>query len=136
MKLFRFRLLYSPPRAEHTRAQSEESYVAPRTPVEEQVATVWAEVLGLDRVGAEDDFFSLGGHSLLATQIVARLSRDFGLDLGLHAFFEEPTVSGVSVAITREQIRQGDPERMTRLLTRVQSLSPEELADFLRENRD
>jgi amino acid adenylation domain-containing protein len=121
---------------EPERSRRAAAYVAPRTPVEEQVATVWAEVLGLDRVGAEDDFFALGGHSLLATQIVARLSRDFGLDLGLHAFFEEPTVSGVSVAITREQIRQGDPERMTRLLTRVQSLSPEELADFLRENRD
>jgi acyl carrier protein len=121
---------------EPDRSRRAGAYVAPRTPVEETVAAVWAEVLGLDRVGAEDDFFALGGHSLLATQIVARLSRDFGLDLGLHAFFEEPTVSGVSVAITREQIRQGDPERMTRLLARVQSLSPEELADFLRENRD
>jgi amino acid adenylation domain-containing protein len=112
------------------------AYVAPRTPVEEKVAAVWAEALGLERVGAEDDFFALGGHSLLATQIIARLSRDFGLDLGLRAFFEAPTVSGVAVTITREQIRQGDPERMARLLARVQSLSPEELADFLRENRD
>jgi amino acid adenylation domain-containing protein len=121
---------------EPDRSRRAGTYVAPRTPVEEKVAAVWAEVLGLDRVGTEDDFFALGGHSLLATQIVARLSRDFGLELGLYAFFAEPTVSGVAVAITREQIRQGDPERMTRLLARVQSLSPEELADFLRENRD
>jgi len=111
-------------------------FVAPRTPLEEQVAAIWAEVLGLERVGAEDDFFALGGHSLLATRIVSRLARDIGVEVGLRALFEEPTVRGVAVAITREQIRQGDPERMANLLARVQGLSPEELADLLRENLD
>ena len=119
---------------EPDRSRRANAYVAPRTPVEERVAAVWAEVLRLDRVGADDDFFLLGGHSLLATQIVSRLSRDFAVDLGLRAFFEEPTVTGVAVAITREQMRQGDPERMAGLLARVQSLSPEELADLLRES--
>ncbi len=120
---------------EPARARRTEGFVAPRTPVETQVAAVWAEVLGLDRIGAEDDFFLLGGHSLLATQIVSRLSRDFGLELGLRAFFAEPTVAGVAAAITREQIRQGNPERMARLLARVRDLSPEELAELLREER-
>jgi amino acid adenylation domain-containing protein len=121
---------------EPDRSRRADAYVAPRTPVEERVAAVWAEILGLDRVGAEDDFFLLGGHSLLATQIVSRLSRDFDVGLSLRAFFEEPTVSGVALAITREQMRQGDPERMAVLLARVQGLSPEELADLLRESRD
>jgi amino acid adenylation domain-containing protein len=121
---------------EPDRSRPAAAYVAPRTPVEEKVAAVWAEVLGVDQVGAEDDFFVLGGHSLLATQIVSRLSRDFGLELGLRAFFEEPTVTGVAMAITREQIRQGDPEQVVRLVNRVQSLSPEDLAALLREERE
>jgi acyl-CoA synthetase (AMP-forming)/AMP-acid ligase II/acyl carrier protein len=121
---------------EPDRSRRVDAYVAPRTPVEERVAAVWAEILGLDRVGAEDDFFLLGGHSLLATQIVSRLSRDFDVELSLRAFFEEPTVSGAALAITREQMRQGDPERMAVLLARVQGLSPEELADLLGESRD
>jgi len=106
---------------------------APRSPVEERVAAVWAEVLDVERVGIEDDFFALGGHSLLATQIVSRLSRDFGVELGLRDFFAQPTVAGVAVAVTREQLRQGDPQQMARLLARVQGLSPEELADLLQE---
>ncbi|HKH45326.1 MAG TPA: amino acid adenylation domain-containing protein, partial [Thermoanaerobaculia bacterium] len=108
-------------------------YVAPRTPLEGQVAAVWSEVLKVNRVGAEDDFFELGGHSLLATQIVARLERELGIDLGLRAFFDEPTVAGVALAITREQMRREDPERMARLLAQVQDLSPEELERLLRE---
>ena len=124
------RALPEPERARHA-----EGFVAPRTPVEAQVAGVWAEVLGLDRVGAEDDFFALGGHSLLATQIVSRLSRDFGVEIGLRAFFEEPTVAGLAAVVTREQIRRGDPERMARLLARVRDLSPDELAELLREER-
>ncbi|HEX3526368.1 MAG TPA: amino acid adenylation domain-containing protein [Thermoanaerobaculia bacterium] len=120
---------------EPERSRRAEDFVAPRTPVESKVAAVWTEVLGLDRIGAEDDFFLLGGHSLLATQIVSRLSRDFGVEIGLRAFFAEPTVAGVATAVTREQIRQGNPERMARLLARVRDLSPEELAELLREER-
>jgi amino acid adenylation domain-containing protein len=109
------------------------SFVAPRTPLEARVAGVWGEVLGLEQVGAEDDFFELGGHSLLATQIVARLERELGVEVGLRAFFDEPSVAGVALAITREQMRQEDPERIERLLAQVQDLSPEELAKLLRE---
>ena len=108
-------------------------YVAPRTPLEEQVAAVWAGVLGLEQVGAEDDFFELGGHSLLATQIVARLERELGVEVGLRAFFDEPTVAGVALAITRAQMRREDPEQIERLLAQVRDLSPEDLAKLLRE---
>ena len=120
---------------EPERSRRAEDFVAARTPVEARVAAVWAEVLGIDRVGAEDDFFTLGGHSLLATQIVSRLARDFGVEISLRAFFAEPTVAGLAAAVTREQIRQGDPERMARLLARVRDLSPDELAALLREER-
>ena len=60
--------------------------------MQEAVAAIWAAVLGLPRVGVEDDFFSLGGHSLLATQVVAQVRSDFAVDLPLHSLFTYPTV--------------------------------------------
>jgi amino acid adenylation domain-containing protein len=67
-------------------------YVAPRTPHEEMVAAIWAEVLSLGRVGATDNFFHLGGHSLLATRVMSRVRKVFGIDVPLHKLFEAPTV--------------------------------------------
>ncbi len=72
------------------------SFVDPRTPVEELLARIWAEVLGLDRVGIEDNFFALGGHSLLAIQVMARLRDELGIELALRALFETPTVTGLA----------------------------------------
>ena len=68
-------------------------YVAPRSAVEEAVAAIWADVLGLERVSVEADFFALGGHSLLATQVVAQVRTDFAIELPLHSLFVCPTVA-------------------------------------------
>jgi amino acid adenylation domain-containing protein/non-ribosomal peptide synthase protein (TIGR01720 family) len=68
-------------------------YVAPRTPVEELVSAIWEDVLAVDRVGAEDNFFALGGHSLLATRVISRVRQAFGVDLALRSLFEATTVA-------------------------------------------
>ncbi|HYO72818.1 MAG TPA: amino acid adenylation domain-containing protein, partial [Archangium sp.] len=72
---------------------------APRTPIEEMVAGIWTEVLGGGSFGTRDSFFELGGHSLLATQVISRVSRHFGVELPLHAFFDKPTISGLAETI-------------------------------------
>ncbi|HEX5727109.1 MAG TPA: amino acid adenylation domain-containing protein, partial [Longimicrobiaceae bacterium] len=82
-------------------ASAEDRYVAPRTPTEEVLAGIWAEVLRLERVGVEDRFFDLGGHSLLATRIVARVRVVFGVDLPLRAVFERPVLSELAAEIER-----------------------------------
>ncbi|HYG64433.1 MAG TPA: amino acid adenylation domain-containing protein, partial [Thermoanaerobaculia bacterium] len=72
------------------------AFEPPRTPVEEQVAAIWSEVLGRPRIGAHDDFFALGGHSLLALQVVSRLRAAFGLEVPLRRLFEAPTPAALA----------------------------------------
>ncbi len=73
--------------------------VAARTPVEAEIAAIFAGVLGISQIGVEDNFFALGGHSLSATQVVARLRRRFAPDLTLHTLFEHPTVAELAVVL-------------------------------------
>ena len=70
------------------------AYVAPRGELETLVASVFAEVLGVARVGALDGFFDLGGHSLLAVRLVSVLAAATGKELAVRAVFEHPTVEG------------------------------------------
>ncbi|HEX5718866.1 MAG TPA: condensation domain-containing protein, partial [Thermoanaerobaculia bacterium] len=84
----------------------EETSAAPRDQVEELLAGFWAEVLRVERVGREDDFFVSGGHSLLATQVVSRVREAFSIELPLQLLFELPTVAGLATAI-RERLREG-----------------------------
>ncbi|RKH09758.1 amino acid adenylation domain-containing protein, partial [Corallococcus sp. CA053C] len=74
-------------------------FVAPRTPLEQQVAELYASLLNVPRVGATDGFFELGGHSLLATRLTSRLRTAFQVDLPLQALFEAPTVAALAARI-------------------------------------
>lgn len=78
------------PTSEHTIRR--DSYVAPRTPVEEIMADIWEDVLRVPQVSLEDNFFELGGHSLLATQVISRVRVSFGVELPLRQVFESPRV--------------------------------------------
>jgi FkbH-like protein len=82
------------------------AYVAPRTRVETRLVRLWCDVLQLDRVGIHDNFFECGGHSLLATQLLARVEAEFGVGVGLPAFFDAPTVDGLARAIAAALVKQ------------------------------
>jgi acyl carrier protein len=86
------------PAPDKLRPEMAEAFVAPRTAAEEVVATIWADVLEVERVSVYDNFFNLGGHSLLATQVISRLRSAFQVDLEqlpLRRLFETPTVAGL-----------------------------------------
>ncbi|HUC10576.1 MAG TPA: amino acid adenylation domain-containing protein [Stellaceae bacterium] len=78
---------------------ADEKLIAPLTPDEEVLAAIWADVLGLDRVGTHDDFFALGGHSLLATQVISRVREAFAVELQVRTIFQAPTISGLAQRI-------------------------------------
>jgi amino acid adenylation domain-containing protein len=106
---------------------------APQTPREEVIADAFAATLGLEQVGADDDFFALGGHSLLAVTLAERLRRQ-GMAVSVRALFETPTVAGLAAATT-EPVRTAPPSRIpagTRELTPemvpLAGLSPAQLA--------
>jgi amino acid adenylation domain-containing protein/non-ribosomal peptide synthase protein (TIGR01720 family) len=79
----------------------EDEYIAPRTPTEEMLAGICAQVLNVARVGAHDNFFDLGGHSLLATQLISRIRNAFNVELPLRAMFETPTLAELARVLDR-----------------------------------
>src|SRR5258708_5869260 len=86
-----------PPSRENTLRDN--TFVAPRTPIEERVAGMLAPLLGLDQVSMEDNFFLLGGHSLLGTHLIARVRDAFGVELTLRGLFDAPTIAKLSAQV-------------------------------------
>ncbi len=98
------------PAPDHSRPELEDAFAAPRTPVEENLANIWAVVLKLDKIGIHDNFFGLGGHSLLATQVVSRIRDAFKLDLPLRSLFESSTVAGLAERIEKIRHKEQGPQ--------------------------
>jgi len=115
------------PAPDSSRRAPDSPYVAPRDAVEQVVAGIWAEALGLDRVGVFDDFFALGGHSLLSTRIVARVRDAFAMEVPLHRIFSEPTVAGLSAALRRDSGPGGSVDKTAELLVRLSALSDDQV---------
>ncbi len=109
------------PMPEGVRPDMAESYVAPETPVEETLASIWRQVLGVDRVGIDDDFFDLGGHSLLAVRMLALVQDSFGLELYLGSVFDHSTVRGLAAMIGEKLIGDASGDELDELLAELDS---------------
>jgi amino acid adenylation domain-containing protein/non-ribosomal peptide synthase protein (TIGR01720 family) len=103
------------PAPDSVRPELEGQFVAPRTPVEETIAGIWTQVLGLDRVGIYDNFFELGGDSIMSIQIIARLNQA-GLQLTPKQMFEYPTVAGLAAVAGTALTMRSHQEPVTGLL--------------------
>ena len=117
------------PAPEDTRPDLQKVFVAPRTPVEKELAGIWASLLKVSAVGVHDNFFDLGGHSLLATQVVSRMRKAFQLEMPLRTLFESPTVA--QLAETIEGVSSNDPAR---LLSEIEKLSEEDARQLLEQH--
>jgi amino acid adenylation domain-containing protein len=120
------------PDPDQSRPAQECSFVAPRTPVEESLAQIWSEVLEVEQVGVQDNFFALGGHSLSLTKISSRIRRDFGVSLSLRILFDAPTIAEQSAAIA-VALAEEDAAEAANVLQEIQQLSPDELAAVLKQ---
>ncbi|MEO1373456.1 MAG: amino acid adenylation domain-containing protein [Cyanobacteria bacterium J06635_10] len=107
------------------------SFVAPRTPTEEMLAGIWADVLGVEQVGIHDNFFELGGHSLLATQVITRLSEAFSVELPLRSLFENSTIAQLAEVVVVQKIEQAESSMLEQILDEFDELSDDEVKQLL-----
>lgn len=124
------------------RPMLEGEFQAPGNEIEEKLSFIWQEVIGLHRIGINDNFFALGGHSLMASQVVARIRDTFHIELPLSRAFESPTISELSLEI--RQLIDARPNHTTphavrseaerkELLSKIDQLSEEEIDSLLQE---
>jgi amino acid adenylation domain-containing protein len=112
------RRAFPPP--DESRLVQEESYVAPENESQQVLALIWAEVLGVEKVGIQDDFFELGGHSLMVTRVIARIREELGCELAVSALFRSPTIAELDQVCMESQFSQIDDEEMQKMLDELE----------------
>lgn len=110
--------------------------LAPRTDIERKLTNIWCEVLSLEEIGVNDNFFDLGGHSLLASQVISRVIRTFQRILPIKALFQSPTVAEMAAIIEQSDTPRVTDSDLVDLLRKIETMSNQEVLDRLaRENR-
>jgi acyl carrier protein len=126
----------------HARPNLNTQYVPPRTPVEQTVAEIWQQILGVAPIGIYDKFFELGGHSLLAVQLISQMREAFQIELPPQRLFEAPTIAQLAESIemdlrTMQQAEaKQEEERLAEMLRLVEELSETEVAQLLAQQDD
>lgn len=118
--------------AVHLRPELASAYVAPQTTLQEVLLTVWADILSIEKIGIEDDFFELGGDSVVAMQIVSRLRDMFRMDLPAILLFDAPTIEKLGHYIVAHESRPGLTEKTAALLKQIEGMTEEEVTRSLR----
>ncbi len=107
------------------------AFVPPRTPLEEEVANVWRDVLKVEQVGLHDSFWNLGGHSLLATRVLSRIEAAFGIELPLQTLFTSPTLAAFAAAVGMRAL--GGEEDLAAAMAELDDLSDDELRSLIEQ---
>jgi amino acid adenylation domain-containing protein len=115
------------------RPELDTPFVSPRTPFEETVAEIWAETLGLDRVGINDNFVDLGGNSLVAARIISRVFNTFQVEVPLPLFFGAPTVADMAVVVEQYQGKKLGEKELENVIAELESLTEEEAQRLVSE---
>jgi acyl carrier protein len=101
-------------------------FVAPRDPIEEELAKIWAQVLSLDDVGIHDNFFELGGHSLAAARVISQVIKRFPLEIPLPFLFQSPTIAEMARVIAKHEGCNLKEQDLDRLLSELETLTDEQ----------
>jgi amino acid adenylation domain-containing protein len=123
------------PSPEHSGYIPEDTYIAPRTPTEEFIATMWKNLLGVPKVGTQDNFFQLGGHSLLATQVVSRLRHAYRVEVPLQHVFDAPTLGELALIVEQLRASQLAGDEISKLIAEIKDMPPELLQNELEQRR-
>lgn len=117
-------------------AQNARLYVPPRTPTEEILVGICAQVLGVERVSVEDNFFEIGGHSLLATRVMSRVREAFQVEIPLRRIFEHPTMAMMASVVIESQAKQASDADMAAILAELDQLSDVEAEALLADRHE
>jgi len=115
--------------------ESERGFAAPRNPVEQVMAGLFAEILGLDQVGVHDDFFEIGGHSILAARLVSQIKDIFQFELSLRTFFEERTAARLAAVLVADAAMGTTVQRIAELLINISNFTDNEVETMLGVNQ-
>ncbi|HEY0729728.1 MAG TPA: amino acid adenylation domain-containing protein, partial [Pyrinomonadaceae bacterium] len=106
-------------------------FIAPRTEMEEMVAEIWRQTLGITQVGVGSNFFDLGGHSLLGTRVMSQIRENCGIELPLRVLFEAPTIAGLARRLEEAQPKTTELGRILSMLENMENISEEEVTALL-----
>ena len=108
------------PAPDGSRPELQDSFVAPTNPLEEDLAKMWKELLGVERIGINDNFLELGGHSLMVMQIVSRVRADYGLEIPLPEIFRTPTIKRLAAMIEETFLASPEANNISEMLAQVE----------------
>jgi natural product biosynthesis luciferase-like monooxygenase protein len=127
---------HSLPSPDQARPQLQKAFVAPTNTLEEALAGIWTDLLGIERIGILDNFFELGGHSLLAARLVSQVRDTFRVELPLHSLFDAPTVAGLSRTVVARETKPGQSEKIAQIIKRLGAMSKEEAKQILQQKKN
>ena len=129
-KIDRTRLLH----LEQKRPDTGDTTLAPQTPVQEVLMKIWAEVMDVEKIGLQDNFFDLGGHSLLLLQVISRIHDVFGIEISPKYFFENPTVTGLAELLLQDTENQEKITKTAEMVLRITRMSDKEIKQYLNKH--